>query len=129
MTHALKGVVGSISAPILLEKVKELDKALELGHEPGGLVEEFCRELMVVLEGLEGLGEDRVENEDELEPEQVRELLEQLESRLREDDTSAVGLLGKIRSHFSVEQVGELEEAIGDYEFERALQLLEKLRK
>ena len=84
---------------------------------------------MVVLGGLEGLGEDRVEIEDELEPEQVQELLEKLEARLREDDTSAVGLLGKIRSHFSVEQVGELEEAIGDYEFERALQLLEKLRK
>ena len=63
--------------------------------------------------GLEVLGEDRAESDCELEPEQVQELLEQLESRLREDDTSAVGLLEKIRSQFSSEQVGELEEAIG----------------
>jgi PAS domain S-box-containing protein len=128
LTHALKGVVGSISAPLLLEKVKELDNALERGQETGELVEEFCRELRVVLTGLEGLGEDRVQSENELEPGQVQELLVQLEARLREDDTSAVGLLAKIRSHFDSEQVGELEQAIGDYEFERALQLLEKLR-
>ncbi|MCA9776690.1 MAG: transporter substrate-binding domain-containing protein [Candidatus Eremiobacteraeota bacterium] len=127
LTHSLKGVVGSISAPALLKTVQDLDKALERKEEFGTLLDDFCEKLQVVLVGLEQLEEEVVEKS-ELDPEQVRTLLDQLEARLADDDTSAVGLLADIRPHYNDEQVGELEEAIGDYEFDKALNLLKKLR-
>lgn len=127
ITHALKGVVGSISAPELYDTVEKLDKALQsgTGHEP--LVEAFCRQLHVVLKGLENLGEEAVVVPN-LSPEQVTELLDKLEAKLREDDTGAVALLGQVRGVFATDEVGHLEEAIGDYEFDKALEILEKLR-
>ncbi|MFA5506108.1 MAG: transporter substrate-binding domain-containing protein [Vulcanimicrobiota bacterium] len=127
LTHSLKGVVGSISAPDLLSCVEEIDEALQRGEAPGPAVERFCRELEVVLLGLQELEEDEPRGE-ELEPGRLQELLDQLEARLRDDDTSAVGLLNQVRTHFPPEQVQELEVAIGDYEFESALALLDKLR-
>jgi PAS domain S-box-containing protein len=127
LAHALRGVVGSISAPKLFSIVEDLDKALEDGGEHKALVEEFCQELQVVLNGLEGLVEPEAEAV-ELSSEEADALFDQLEAKLKEDDTSAVALLGKVRSVLKPDEVSELEEAIGDYEFEKALEILQKLR-
>jgi PAS domain S-box-containing protein len=127
LTHALKGVVGSISAPKLFQIVKDLDQALDDGNELEDLVSDFCRELDVVLSGLEQLEETETVGAS-LAPEKVSELLDQLEAKLREDDTSAAELLSQVCSSLNSNEVSELEDAIGDYEFEKALQILEKLR-
>ena len=125
--HALKGVVGSISAPKLFEIVEKLDKALREEIEYDALLEDFETELQRVLDGLADLREPEPETL-ELSPDRVAELLDQLEHRLKEDDTSAVSLLDQVRSSLASEGVVELEEAIGDYEFDKALRILERLR-
>jgi two-component system, sensor histidine kinase and response regulator len=135
MVHALKGVVGSISAPRLLEVVTEFDEALKLDPCPAlePFLERFEEELQTVVLGLQDLTDElsTAKPGSEFQPEVVIVILEELRERLEDDDTGAASVLKRLRNHLSSEHEGEvlsaLEEAIGEYEFGKALESLKEL--
>ena len=136
ISHSLKGVVGSVSAPELFEAVKKLDKALKNGDTQhlDSLLQRFKVDLDLVLSGLASLPKDRAVAAApiDLDLETTKQLMDQLDERLADDDTSSLKLieeLGKsLPFDFEAEEMQLLREAVEDYEFQDALESLGRLR-
>lgn len=136
-THSLKGVVGSINAAALLETVVALDEALSTSPRPPleELLQSFEEQLQIVISGLAQLERsDSQGSRDDVEVDraEVTTLLEGLRELLEDDDTDATAVLeqlrGKLPSDFEEKKLADLEQAIGDYDFDEALNLLQTVR-
>ncbi len=136
LTHSLKGLSGNISARALFRATSELDDILKLQEAPPeAMVEAVLRELEVVIEGLkEAFFEEKSAPEGEVWPvdeEKLATLLEQLQELLKDDDTGATAVLDEVRQCLPAGLAdGELKAlglAVEEYEFEAALENLQKL--
>ena len=137
LSHTLKGLAGNISATHLFEATSKLDEALKAGDCPNSeLVENVNFELHRVLQALEVyfaspdptyLNEVNQVDEDILLP-----LLNNLEQLLKQDDTKATEVLHELRSKLphdlETSELSPLEQAIEEYDFDEALQCLERFR-
>ena len=137
ITHSLKGVVGSVSAPELSNAVSKLDKAFREGKkkELEPLMARFKIDLTTVLESIQQLPEAEAQSQKavELDLEVIGPILTELAEKLADDDTSALKLIEELRknlpSDFDSKGMNSLRESVEDYEFQEALQSLENLKK
>jgi len=134
--HTLKGSTGTIGATRLHELVTDAeqrlreDTALEALPQKEALLEEMSG----VLEDIHGVlaaAQDAQTGETPASPEAPRELLERLHEQLENFDTEAQKTLEMLTSSFRDDHTAalldELSRAVGRYDFEGALELLERL--
>ncbi|GLI56615.1 hypothetical protein PM10SUCC1_21290 [Propionigenium maris DSM 9537] len=134
--HTLKGVAGNIGAKRLYELAKELEGRLKENGEVDSLLGIVDEEIVKICEEIEVLTSDTSKEEKttvkvEIDPETVGRELKGLKELLEEYDTEAEEKLEEIKSHLAGRGVDELlrrvEGCINNYDFEGALDHLEKL--
>jgi signal transduction histidine kinase/DNA-binding response OmpR family regulator/HPt (histidine-containing phosphotransfer) domain-containing protein len=130
--HTLKGVSGNIGAHQLYEAAKQLEKACKDNNVDSidEHLNQVSAELMVVIQGLSSLDEHTT-NTATWSPEKIKELLASLRELLEEDDTDAndvVDELLDINSELVNKHIlKSLSAAVDEYDFEKALEILNKL--
>lgn len=137
ITHSLKGVVGSVSAPDLSQAVSKLDNELrsESRKDLKPLLARFQVDLRTVVDGLDKLPQagTTADKPAEIDLEILNPILDELTEKLADDDTSSLKLieqLGKnLPSDFDCEEMNRLRESVEDYEFQEALLSLKNLKK
>jgi CheY-like chemotaxis protein len=136
LAHTLKGVSGNIGAAMLHEAAKELEAAIKEQHPELTLLLENCeRELDQVLQSiamLESAEEDGAQEETaEVNVDELTPLVTRLKELLQEDDMEAVEVLAEIQSKAKGTQLSHplqaVEAALGQYDFQQALDLVERL--
>ena len=135
--HTLKGVAGNIGA----KDVQNTAKALELAckenrdtEEIEPLLEKVASALSLVLTGLAAL-EQAVTKQpvqvEALDPEKLKSLLDRLRALLEDDDTDATELVEELEELPGIEAhasaLKRLSKAIDEYDFDEALEGLDKL--
>jgi HPt (histidine-containing phosphotransfer) domain-containing protein len=141
IAHTIKGVSGSIGAENLYKAAEKLDAALNKGQQDtyydllSGL-EDALAPVVQGLEVLSALGEKEDTGPVDAGPvdvEAVAALLEKLQSLLEEMDPEAENEMAALKAQLGAqahqELVKKLSKQVGEFEFEEALQTLNKLRK
>ncbi len=128
--HSLKSAAASIKAMDVLEAATMLETACrrEMGNDKiEHLLEKTAAALAPVISGLSAL--DRREGAD---PSRFNGLLARLKSLLLEDDPAALSAAGELLSLPGMDhqkrQIKRLSRAVKNYDFEKALIELEKLK-
>ncbi len=135
--HTLKGVAGNIGA----EQVQQAAAALESGCKENMAAEEINRllnnvatALSPMLAGLSALEQPATSTkaQEDVDPEKRNALLAQLQDLLEDDDTEAGEVIEELEKMLGKgEQTSVLQRlstAIGEYDFEQALEELENLK-
>jgi CheY-like chemotaxis protein len=135
--HTLKGVAGNIRATEVQEAAKALEFACKenmAAKEIGRLLEHVASALSPVLAGLATLEQAEPQTPVQVEavdPEKLKSLLGRLRVLLEDDDTDATEVVEELEELPGIEaHVGVLKrllKAIGEYDFEGALEELDKL--
>ena len=134
--HTLKGSAGTIGATRLYELAADAEKRLREGTSLEGVPEReaLLEEMTGVLEDIRGvLGAARgaQSGESPESPEAPRELLDRLREQLESFDTEAQKTVETLTSSFHDDSTAplldELSRAVSRYDFEKALELLERL--
>ncbi|MFC1606459.1 response regulator [Candidatus Latescibacterota bacterium] len=140
LAHTVKGVSGNIAALDLQEKATELDADLKEGGTDkfDVLLANFDTSLMSVINSLGVLKmDDSLSSDGELlgiesiDKDAVTPLLVEMKELLEDDDSDAESLLDNLREHLGRTelqiQVKEIENHIGQYDFEEALEILKTI--
>ena len=140
IAHTIKGVSGTIGAAALQEDAKNLEAALKTGEETGydPLLPVFDRSLEIVMQGLAVLSTILISNTESPEPaddvdlESIRLMIDRLSVQLEEMDPEAeetVDSLNEIMGASPLQLICKsLRKQIAEFEFEEALEILEKLK-
>ncbi|MBF0280438.1 MAG: response regulator [SAR324 cluster bacterium] len=134
--HTLKGTAGNIGALGVHRAAQELETACQEGKESeiiSSLLEHVTAELKPVIRGLEQL--DQSQNEtgeiDDSGYAAAGPLLHKLKELLEDDDTEAIAVVEKLRGQFKNTEfdqtLHQLEQSVGQYDFEEALTQLDRL--
>jgi len=135
--HTLKSVSGNIGATALFEECALLEAAIK-NNAPEEEVEDlltqseiWLRDILSTLSVLRPESEEGFE-EKQIDPEKVGPLIEKLEFLLRESDPESREVINQLKQLMLTERsqhlFENLEQSTGNYEFEEALGVLEKLR-
>jgi|GEM_PF-507378 len=134
--HTLKGVAGNIGARQIQEAAMELESA-SIKHaqekEISKLLANVTKALEPVLTGLAQLVDDKTlqgESVESLDMEQLKPLLGQLRDLVEDDDTDATEVIDELQQLSGIgefsEQLQNLSAAIGEYDFDQALEELQE---
>ncbi|MFC1877380.1 response regulator [Thermodesulfobacteriota bacterium] len=141
LAHTLKGTSGNLGAQELHKAAANLETAIKAGKkELKSLISHVSDNLQVVFSSIGALGQIKAEeftaatvSVDAVDISKGVPLLDELKTLLEEDSTDAVRKLYQIKEAFKGSAVqGELdtmEESLGGYDFEQALEVLSKVRK
>lgn len=136
LAHTLKGVSGSIGADELQQAALRLESAIREGREGlAAVLQDVRARLAPVLEALAVLEDERAPATAEAspDPERLQALLARLRQLLEEDDAEAAESLDELAGLLSGTPLDPLLErlaaAIGDYDFEQALEQLARLER
>ncbi|NOQ47016.1 MAG: response regulator, partial [Desulfobulbaceae bacterium] len=135
--HTLKGVAGNIAAA----EVQKAAEALEFAckeNKPADkierLIENVALTLSPVLEGLETIPATAASSKkpvETLNPEKFQSLLLQLRELLEDDDTDSSDIIETLEDlpgiEFYLSEIKRLSKAVDEYDFEMALEELDKL--
>ena len=135
LAHTLKGVAGNVGAEALQNAAKDLESALKENKaldELEPLLEIAEKELVTVVTGIDKMvdtEEDLADAETgEVDRSKMNPLLEELATQLADDDADAATTLEQILSlpgAGGFTELKSLEQQIGQYEFEEALESLQ----
>ena len=137
LAHTLKGVSGNIGATALQSAAKDLEAEILQGADVSPILFESTRSQMdQVLRSIEDLEEDIAYPQDEdaaVDFVAVNRLIKQLKAYLEEDDTEAAEVIDELKNHLKGSEVEQklvlIEDAIGEYDFETALEELSQMEK
>jgi signal transduction histidine kinase/DNA-binding response OmpR family regulator/HPt (histidine-containing phosphotransfer) domain-containing protein len=137
--HTLKGVAGNIAAADVQKAAEALEFACKENKESDEidrLMESVSQALSPVMAGLETLTETAVSSQKSVEtlnPEKFQSLLMQLRELLEEDDTDSAEIIESLEDLPGIElylsELKRLSKAVGEYDFEMALEELHKLER
>ena len=135
IAHSLKGAAGTLGARELSRAAEELEESLERGEPPASLPEAFRRALKQLFTGLVTLGGEhavgrRTPLATSTDPTALQPLLEELGELLREASPEAMEKIPLIEKALTGDHrrwLKELTERVNAYEFERALDTLERI--
>ncbi|MBP8773234.1 MAG: Hpt domain-containing protein, partial [Aeromonadaceae bacterium] len=134
LAHTLKGVAGNIGASALQEQAATLERAIREQVDTRQLLDELepalarlCHQLAEALdtEPAEQPSHDNAGTD-------IRPVLERLAQLLGEDDSEALDVLDEHQSQLqqsSSERLRQLDEAIRNFEFEQALEIVTDWKK
>lgn len=133
--HTLKGVAGNIGAIELQKVAGDLEQACSKGSEvTDDLLQHSLLPLLeTVLIGLEELGQSSLDANTivELDQDAIEASLKRLKDLLEEDDTEAVETIDElmpiVAGHPVAEILQKINKAVGEYDFDEALELVEKI--
>ena len=135
--HTLKGVAGNVAAADVQKAAEALEFACKEnkgGDEIDRLMESVSQALSPVMVGLETLTETAGSSEKSVEtlnPEKFQSLLMQLRELLEQDDTDSSEIIESLEKLPGIElylsELKRLSKAVGEYDFEMALEELDKL--
>ncbi|PYG01309.1 PAS domain S-box-containing protein [Thioalkalivibrio sp. ALE21] len=136
LTHLIKGTAANLVLPELARTAGALNAALREGTPDTTTVDAFADALRQVLDALttlegppEGTPPDSAPDTN-ADPDQARALLRTLRTRLGEFDPEAADLLPALRKALAAEQhpqLDELGEHLDTFEFEQALECLDRI--
>ncbi len=135
LAHTLKGVAGNIGAQQLHTSAESMETALKDGDGETALallpdVTEKLERVMTSTAVLEEMTRESP-NAKPVDLEALKPVLERLRALLEDDDTDATEVTDDLLSRFSgsglESGLKEIEEAVGDFDFEAALERLETL--
>jgi two-component system, sensor histidine kinase and response regulator len=137
LAHTVKGVSGNIAALDLQEKATALDADLKEGGTGkfDALLDEFDKSLMSVIDNLSVLKNDDSSSSDgelvgieSIDKDAVLPIMIEMKELLEDDDSDAVSLIDKLREYLGRtelrEQLNEIENHLGQYDFEGALMVV-----
>ena len=138
IAHTLKGVAGSIGAREVQAAAEKLELACK-ENEPAEAVDELLRQVVSVLspvitslQQLEHAPEAETNSGEEADPELVASLLIRLRELLQDDDTDATEIIEQLEdlntAIIDSATLKRLSVAVGDYDFEQALKVLEDIQ-
>jgi len=138
IAHTLKGVAGSIGAREVQAAAEKLELA-SIENEPAEAVDELLRQVESVLspvitslQQLEHAPEAETNSGEEADPELVGSLLTRLRELLQDDDTDATEIIEQLEdlntAIIDSATLKRLSVAVGDYDFEQALKVLEDIQ-
>ena len=133
--HSLKGVAGNIGARDLQAAAAKLEQATANSGD-GARIEEclgaVIEQLDTVLAGLASLGRESSTEAQSDTQQPLHDLFEQLTALLHDSDAEAVEVTERLLVHPAVGAHGallkKLQQHIGEYDFEAALEVLQALR-
>ena len=140
IAHTIKGVSGTIGAAALQEDAKNLEAALKTGEETGyePMLPAFDRSLEIVMQGLAVLSTIPISNMESPEPaddvdlESIRLMIDRLSVQLEEMDPEAEETVDSLNDLMGTSPLQlickSLRKQIAEFEFEEALEILEKLK-
>ncbi len=128
--HTLRGVTANIGATSLQRRIQALEDALEQGHPPDDLLEQFTDSAQELFSALHSITEtSTAAAADVPPPDSTRESLEELMTSLQKGEARSIKIYRNLQTF--IEQQLEssdfqaLQALIEDYEFEGAAQLLQ----
>ncbi len=136
MAHTLRGVAGNIGAKRVQKIAEKLENACKMDNnveKVKPLLDECVKELKSVLNSLKSLEESNNEPSSltAVEPADVSKLLIRLRALLEDDDTAAKDLVEELDKlalqPMQRKAINSIYRAIDDYDFELALQVLDKI--
>jgi len=135
LAHTLKGLAGNIAANTLQQAAMDVESAIKSGGEDiSHELETMQAELEVILNSLAQLDNHRETSgagKAELNSTEIKSLLTQLRGLLEDDDADAVDAVDELREMLSNTEVDSilqrLAKAIGQYDFEEALEHMQEL--
>jgi PAS domain S-box-containing protein len=138
IAHTIKGVAGNIGADAIFKCSVELDALLKQAQDGDGLDEQTLTMLLTELTThttalitaikASAVYADEASTADQpkLDPAKFAELINQLAELLEDDDSEAQSCLDELIAGSDHKELKEMSEMVGDYEFEEALELLQK---
>ncbi len=140
LAHALKGVSGNIGAQQLYKATKKLEAAIKT--EEAGMDEclnDVSKEMARVISGIATLDKDErrcngaaADAAEPMDTIKVKSLFDEIEALLEDDDTDAVRKLLQLKAGLKGSVVEDelisMELSLGKYDFEKALEVLYRLR-
>jgi len=143
LAHTMKGVAGNLGADNLSTAARELETGIKTcgGESIAPLMENFANALRQVITAIEALeqGEKSAQPSEDvalndimsIDISTVTPVLQQLAALLEDDDMEAASYLDIHKEFLNglnvAHEVQELEEALGQYDFEQALDVLETI--
>ena len=137
--HTLKGVSGNIGAMELHVAARDLEASIKEkpAAVPTGLFDLVQEHLATVLNSVQKLSHEQADGESDVEKKLDRKtvdpLLKELKELLEDDDTDAIDIVEKLQGILKGSEAGEalseVEKCIGQYDFEDAVEQLQKVNK
>ena len=137
LAHTLKGLAGNVGASELQETARQLEDAIRNDSgEAERLIEPVRNALSQVLMSLDKLHvqtqeASNTETSESFDPDTLRQLLSELKALLEDDDADAVSVLDTINEQmpgaYRKFNLAGLEKLVGQYDFEEALTVLDKI--
>jgi len=133
--HTLKGVAANIGAEAIQEQAGALELAIKQGEDTAdllGTLKQVMSEMQVTLAVLNIPDSEVVAGKrDDIDIESLKPLLEKLRQLIADDDSDAVDMLDTIKTRHAgmnlIHEIPQLEALLGEYEFEQALVVLDKI--
>ncbi len=142
LAHTIKGVAGNIGADQLYAAAKDLETTLkqETSQAWTDTLDEMSRILEHIVQTIstlpcpeDGQTSSEQASSEPLPLEEIAAFIDELETLLNDDDTRAVrrvATLKKALQNVSMEpELQQLEAALGEYDFDNALDVLQRIRK
>lgn len=134
IVHTIKGIAGNIGADELFKTATKLDDILKTGalDDCTEILDDFSAKFASTIENIEKSGalvEEEVEIEVELDSEATAQLFEKLAALLEINNSESSDCLGKLMAVSGYPELKEISQMISDYDFDEALELLNKIAK
>jgi HPt (histidine-containing phosphotransfer) domain-containing protein len=139
LAHTIKGLAGNVGATELNAKAGELENTIHESKDSEyiNLLNEFKKSLDQVMTSLSEIADQEVKTESVKVKKQtldmtiVEPLMKELIELIEDDDTDAIQTLEKLKENLGGEPVDEklerLEELVGEYDFEEALDIAKEI--
>lgn len=132
LAHTLKGTAGNLGLTRLQADAQRLEAALLAGiTEHEALIGDIARQQLAIAQAVDSIASELSEPETSADPVRTRQLLQQMSMALRTGDFHANQMftenLPLLRASLPPVSFHELEMAVGNYDFEKALLILEKI--
>ena len=131
IAHTIKGVAGNIGADALFKTASELNDILKTGiPDDLNILKDFAKELENTIKNIResGVIEDDNKIEVKVDTEASKKLFKELAELLEENDSDAQECLEKLMAVSDLPELKEISQMISDYEFDEALELLNKIK-
>ncbi len=132
LAHTFKGVAGNIGADGLFERTSNICNFLRQGdiRSAVDLLEDLDQALSGLLDELRGVSHLTSPSKPSHNGKQLRRGIRELANLLRDNDFEAVDRLKDLRGDFEKAGVyGELLELVGNYDYEKAIEVLRRVAK
>jgi len=138
IAHTIKGVAGNIGADTIFKCSIELDALLKQAQDADGMDEQrlttllaelttHTTALITAIKASEVYADEApTADQPKLDSTKFTELISQLAALLDDDDSEAQSCLDELIAGSDHQELKELSEMVSDYEFEEALELLQK---